>query len=130
MTVRYVGFEPPHPDLMVPAACTINCVFNRIEDAEKCLKTLNENKPIKFRNMSLQIFKRELGQNKETIIRATNEESYEQDLCKVLEQMEDNCYVQCEASGEEINRWDNEFKDWMVVCDSEFEDDRTLIYVK
>ena len=80
--------------------------------------------------MSLQIFKRELGQTKETVIRVTNEESYEQDLCKVLEQMEYNGYVQCEASSEEMNRWDNEFKDWVVVCDSEFEDDRTLIYVK
>jgi len=45
MTVRYIGFQPPHPDLMVPAACTVNCVFDRIEDAEKCLKALNENKP-------------------------------------------------------------------------------------
>lgn len=80
--------------------------------------------------MSLQIFKRELGQTKETVIRVTNEESYEQDLCKVLEQMENNGYVQCEASSEEMNQWDNEFKDWVVVCDSEFEDDRTLIYVK
>lgn len=80
--------------------------------------------------MGLQIFKRELGQTKETVIRATNEESYEQDLCNVLEQMEYNGYVQCEASSEEMNQWDNEFKDWVVVCDSEFEDDRTLIYVK
>ena len=44
--------------------------------------------------------------------------------------MEYNGYVQCEASSEEMNQWDNEFKDWVVVCDSEFEDDRTLIYVK
>lgn len=80
--------------------------------------------------MSLQIFKRELGQTKETAIRTTSEDTYEQDLCKVLEQMENNGYVQCEASSEEMNQWDNDYQDWIVVCDSEFEDDRTLIYVK
>lgn len=45
MTVRYIGFQPPHPDFMIPADCIVNCVFSRIEDAEKCLKALNENKP-------------------------------------------------------------------------------------
>ena len=80
--------------------------------------------------MSLQIFKRELGQTKETVIRITSEDTYEQDLCKVLEQMENDGYVQCEASREEMNQWDNDYQDWIVVCDSEFEDDRTLIYVK
>lgn len=80
--------------------------------------------------MSLQIFKRELGQTKETAIRTTSKDTYEQDLCKVLEQMENNGYVQCEASSEEMEQWDNEYQDWIVVCDSEFEDDRTLIYVK
>ena len=44
MTVRYFGFQPPHPDFMIPADCTVNCVFSSIEDAEKCLKALNENK--------------------------------------------------------------------------------------
>ena len=36
-TVQYLGYEPPHKDLTVPAECTVNCVFNSADDAEKCL---------------------------------------------------------------------------------------------
>jgi len=39
-TVTYWGPEPPHPDLIISGNCTINCVFDNIEDAEKCLKAL------------------------------------------------------------------------------------------
>ena len=54
----------------------------------------------------------------------------ERDLCKVLEQFENNGYIQCDASKEEMEVWDNQYKDWIVVCDNEFEEDRILIFVK
>lgn len=39
-TVTYWGPDAPHPDLVVPGDCTVNCIFSNIEDAEKCLNGL------------------------------------------------------------------------------------------
>ena len=80
--------------------------------------------------MSFQIFKRELSTGKDTAIRATTSSTWANDLCKVLEQMEDEGYIQCEAPQEETEHWDNEFGDWVLVCDAEAGDDRTLIFVQ
>lgn len=80
--------------------------------------------------MSLQIVKHKLGQDKKTILRTTTVMDYEEDLCNELEQMELDGYVQCEASKEQMEQWDKMYKDWVVVCDSEYEEDRILIYVK
>lgn len=80
--------------------------------------------------MSLQICKKELPKGKEHVICTTTEDTMESDLMKRLEVMEDAGYIQCEATDEESQQWNSEFKDWIVVCDAEFGDDRTLIYVK
>lgn len=78
----------------------------------------------------MYIFKKEISSDTETKISTTTEKTMERDLCNVLEQFENNGYVQYEASQEEMEQWDNDYQDWIVVCDAEFEDDRTLIYVK
>jgi L-lactate utilization protein LutC len=78
----------------------------------------------------MYIFKKEIGCNTETKVTTTSSETMERDLCKVLEQFENNGYIQCDASKEEMEVWDNQYKDWIVVCDNEFEEDRILIFVK
>jgi hypothetical protein len=39
-TVTYWGPSAPHPDLNIPAPCTVNCIFSNSKDAEKCLNGL------------------------------------------------------------------------------------------
>jgi len=40
-TYSYSSLTPPHPDLTVPALCTINAVYSNLEDAKKCLNGLS-----------------------------------------------------------------------------------------
>lgn len=43
-TVSYSSLNPPHPDLTVPALCTLNAVYSSFEEAKKCLDGLTNNK--------------------------------------------------------------------------------------
>ena len=54
----------------------------------------------------MYIFKKEIGCNTETKVTTTSSETMERDLCKVLEQFENNGYIQCDASKEEMEVWD------------------------
>lgn len=47
-TYSYSSLTPPHPDLAVPALCEVNCVFNTLEDAKKCLIGLSNKNSIKI----------------------------------------------------------------------------------
>lgn len=47
-TASFSSLNPPHPDLAVPAFCEVNCVFNTLEDAEKCLIGFSSKNSIKI----------------------------------------------------------------------------------
>lgn len=49
-TASFYSLNPPHPDLTVPALCEVNCVFNTLEDAKKCLIGLSNKNSIKVIN--------------------------------------------------------------------------------
>ena len=49
-TASFYSLNPPHPDLFVPALCEVNCVFDTLEDAKKCLIGLSNKNPIKIIN--------------------------------------------------------------------------------
>lgn len=78
----------------------------------------------------LEIFKRNLGETKETRVGLTTEENKENAINDIIECMEADGYVQSDATPAEIEQWDKEFRDWVVMCDAEFDDDRVLVYVK
>ena len=47
-TTSFCSLDPPHPDLAIPAFCEVNCVFNTLEDAKKCLNGLSNRNFIKI----------------------------------------------------------------------------------
>jgi len=47
-TYSYSSLTPPHPDLTVPALCTLNAVYRNLEDAKKCLNALSNKNSIKI----------------------------------------------------------------------------------
>lgn len=78
----------------------------------------------------LEIFKRNLGDTKEIRVGLTTEENEESSINNIINCMEEDGYVQCDATKAEMREWDEKYRDWVVMCDAEFEDDRVLIFVK
>ena len=49
-TASFCSLNPPHPDLAVLGFCEVNCVFNTLESAKKCLIGLSNKNSIKIIN--------------------------------------------------------------------------------
>jgi hypothetical protein len=78
----------------------------------------------------LEILRRNLGDTKETRVGLTTEENEENAINDIIECMEADGYEQGDATPAEMEQWDNEFRDWVVMNDVEFEEDRVLIFVR
>lgn len=78
----------------------------------------------------LEILRRNLGDTKETRVGLTTEENEENAINDIIDLMESDGYEQGDATPAEMEQWDNEFRDWVVMNDVEFEEDRVLIFVR
>ena len=78
----------------------------------------------------LEILRRNLGDTKETRVGLTTEENEENAINDIIGLMEADGYEQGDATPAEMEQWDKEFRDWVVMNDVEFEDDRVLIFVR
>ena len=78
----------------------------------------------------LEILRRNLGDTKETRVGLTTEENEENAINDIIECMEADGYEQGDATPSEMEQWDKEFRDWVVMNDVEFEEDRVLIFVR
>lgn len=78
----------------------------------------------------LEIFKRTLGETTETRVGLTTEGNEENAINNIINCMEEDGYVQGDATPSEMKQWDDEYRAWAMMCDAEFEDDRVIIYVK
>lgn len=78
----------------------------------------------------LEILRRNLGDTKETRVGLTTEENEENAINDIIDLMESDGYEQGDATPSEMEQWDKEFRDWVVMNDVEFEEDRVLIFVR